>query len=219
MTTDTNEQAAKSKSQKKTLLAMALGASAGFAATFVFLNLLGTDALPEIGLSRELAGLVAIVYLLIGLLMGFGLMSPKQGAKVLNVEDADEIEEERAQLLPSTLAMLLSGAALMVLALAQPVGPIAMGVALAVYVLAMVLSVYLSLAAQKRQDELMREVGKECAVAAYYLMFAIGGSWAVLAHLDYVAAPAPLDWLTMFWGVTLLAAFVVTARRGMMAMR
>ena len=219
MKTDTNEQAARNKGLKKTLLAVGLGASAGFAATFVFLNLLGTDVLPEIGLSREIAALVAIVYLLIGLLMVFGLVSPKQGAKVLNVEDADEIEEERGQLLPATVAMILAGAALMVLALAQPVGPVASFVALSVYVVATVLSVYLSLAAQKRQDELMREVGKECAVASYYLIFAIGGSWAGLAHLDYVAAPAPLDWLTMFWGMTLLAAFIVTSRRGMMAMR
>ena len=45
------------------------------------------------------------------------------------------------------------------------------------------------------------------------------GGWALLAHLGFTAAPAPLDWLTMFWVTTLAGVFVAIGQRGLMTMR
>ena len=215
----TDEASDKKRRLKKTLVAMTLGAFAGFLATFLFLEGMDRGALPEIGASREIASLIGILFLLIALMIGFGILSPKHGSKVLNVEDAEEIEEQKADLFYSAVVMLVGGLSIMVLAFAEPVGPIGREIALAAFIASSVVMVVCSLAAQKNQDELMREVGKECAAVAFYLVTAIGGTWAVLAHLDYAAAPAPLDWMTMFLDFTLLAAFIVTGRRGLLAMR
>ena len=219
MSGTTVEPADKKRRLKKTLVAMTLGVLAGFLATYFFLDGLDSGALPEIGASREIASLIGILFLLIALIIGIGIISPKHGSKILNVEDAEELEEQKADLFYSALVMLIGGVSLMILAFAEPVGPIGRGVALAAFLVSTVVTVVCSLAAQKKQDELMREIGKECAVVAFYIVTAIGGTWAVLAHLDYVAAPAPLDWMTMFWGFTLLAAFITTGRRGLLAMR
>lgn len=219
MTGLTNGDADKSRRMRKTLIAVSLGAVSGFAATFAFLGMIEAGTLPELGASREIAALVAILYLLMGAIIGFGLVTPKYGAKVLNVEDAEEIGEQRSQLLLSAVAVLVSGIVLMVLALSGPVGPIPVEIVLGVFVLGCAITAYCSLAAQKHQDELMREVGKECSSFALYLIFTVGGLWTTLAHLGYAAAPAPIDWLTMFWGLTILAAFIVTARRGLLTMR
>jgi hypothetical protein len=45
------------------------------------------------------------------------------------------------------------------------------------------------------------------------LVLALGGGWAMLAHLGFVAAPAPLDWLTMFTILMFVAAFIAAGRR------
>ena len=89
----------------------------------------GLDELP---LSAELAGLVAVVYILIATIVLAGAVSPMLGAKMLNVEDADEVREMQAQFLSSGFAMLLWGLALLGLVLAAPAGPLDPVAALAI---------------------------------------------------------------------------------------
>jgi hypothetical protein len=66
---------------------------------------------------------------------------------------------------------------------------------------------------------LMRSVSNEAGNLAFHLVLIVGGGWAMLSHLGFARAPAPLDWLTMFFGLVLLASFIATARRGMLAPR
>jgi hypothetical protein len=68
-------------------------------------------------------------------------------------------------------------------------------------------------------DELMRAVNLEAGSLSYGLVVLFGGGWAMLAHLGYSAAPVPLDWLTMFYGLVLLASFIAVGRRGMIRIR
>ena len=69
---------------------------------------------------------------------------------------------------------------------------------------------------QRHIDELQRALSNDAVASAFYLMAFFGGGWALLAHLDYVAPPVPLDWLTMFAATLLIGAFWQTARRGLM---
>ena len=64
-----------------------------------------------------------------------------------------------------------------------------------------------------------RAVGRETGALSFYLTVAIGGTWALLAHLGFAPAPQPLDWLTMFWSLMLVACFIIIGKRGMMKMR
>lgn len=204
---------------KKTLFALGLGGFAGFLGAFGFMQLADSGAIGSLGESREIAALVAIIYLITAVAVLAGVFAPKAGATFLNVEDAEELREQKAMLGASGISMATSGAALLIAALAQPIGPIDGFVALALVFGLMAVATVLSITSQKHQDELMRAVGQQTGAYAFYLVFFIGGGWALAAHLGYVAAPAPLDWLTMFWGLGLLAAFIATARHGMLTMR
>lgn len=204
---------------KKTIFALVLGGAAGFAGAFGFMQLADNGVLGELGPSREIAALVGVIYLLTAFAVLTGVVAPKAGATFLNVEDAEELREQKFMLGMSGLGMGAAGAALILAALAAPVGPISQSVVATLFAGLMIVAVIGSLASRKRQDELMRAISKETGSTAYYLLFLIGGGWALAGHLGYIAAPAPLDWLSMFWGLGLLAAFIVIAKRGMMQMR
>jgi hypothetical protein len=62
-------------------------------------------------------------------------------------------------------------------------------------------------------DELGRTLTYETGNMSFYLVLVLGGAWATLAHLGFLAAPAPLDWLTMFIVSMFVASFIVLGRR------
>ncbi len=219
MTETELEAAEKKRRWKKTAFALGLGGVCGFLGAMGVLNLLETDAFADVTASVEIACLVGMLYAVTGAVIGIGLLNPKAGATYLNVEDAEEIEEQRGMLTNSALAMFIAGVALIVVALAGAAGPIDPAMALGFYVIASIIAVWLSIRSGRYQDELMREMGRQTAAMAFYLVVLIGGSWVLLAHLQYVTAPAPLDWLTMFWALMLLGAFIVVGKRGMFMMR
>ncbi len=213
------EATEKKRKLKKTILALSLGGVAGFFGALGLMELIDTGILGELSASREIACLVALVYLLTAGAIAIGLVNPKAGARFLNVEDPEELDEQRGMLLYSTIGMAVAGLALLIVALSSKSGPIDPMAALVSYTVLSVLAVFTSLKSIKFQDELMRAVGKEAGSTSFYLVVLVGGTWALLAHLGFVGGPAPLDWLTMFWALMLLAAFIVTGRRGMLAMR
>jgi energy-converting hydrogenase Eha subunit E len=79
-------------------------------------------------------------------------------------------------------------------------------------VLIAVLTVLL-IAAWGLSDELGRTLSHETGNMAFYLILVLGSGWAMLAHLGFVAAPAPLDWVTLF-AVLMFAASFIAAGRG-----
>ena len=132
---------------------------------------------------------------------------------------ADELREQKKVLGLSGVAMLLWGAALVALALAAPDGPVPQGVALAVGLAGLVIGTVLSIQVYRASDELMLAVNLEGGALSYGLVFAVVGGWAMLAHLGYTAAPAPLDLLSLFYVLVLVASFIAIGRRGMLTIR
>ena len=218
-TSDIAKSATPPTKWKKILFSLALGGVSGFLGALAFLKLGMTGDFGMLGPSEEIAALVGLVYALTGGAIGIGLIMPKAGATYLNVEDAEELTEQRSMLASSALAMLALGIALIVVALAEPVGTIPPGVVVPIVSAAVLLATGLGMMSHRRQDELMRAMGRESAALAFYLLALVGGIWALSGHLEYTAPPAPLDWLTMIWGLMLLAAFIVVGKRGMMKMR
>ena len=213
----TSHDAARRK--RKTYLALGLGGIAGFLGAMGMLRLMDSGVFGATSISQELAGLVALIYLLTGLAVLFGLVAPNTGAKFLNVEDADELREQKTMLLGSGIGMVAMAGGLAVAALAGPDGVIAPMTALISYAVLMLVAVWASISSWRKQDELMRAIGSQTGAIAFYLTALIGGSWALLGHLGLAAGPAALDWLTMLWAFVLLAAFIAAGRRGMLAMR
>ena len=68
-------------------------------------------------------------------------------------------------------------------------------------------------------DELMLAVNLEAGALSYGLGLMVVGGWALLAHLGYAASPAPLDLLSLFYVLVLLASFIAVGRRGMITIR
>lgn len=194
----------------------AVGAVVGAVGAYGVLEMEGAGVLGELAQSQVLALLVAVIYLLMGVASGFGIVSPRLGARFLNVEDAEELTEQRAMLLPSAVSCILLALGLAALALAGDGSLLSAAGALGAFVMAIAISIWLSRQSLRHADELMRQVMSEGSAVSFYLAFAAIGGWAVLAHLGFVAGPAMLDIVTLFYALTLLGCFWVIGRRGMM---
>ena len=183
------------------------------------MRFIDSDTIGGLNASATIAALVGLFYVVIGLGVGLGAASPQMGARFLNVEDADELREQKKVLTLSAAAMALWGASLFALALAAPVGPLPQAVALAIGVGGLVIGCVLSVMIYRACDELMQIANLEAAAVTYGLVLLVIGSWATLAHLGYTAAPAPLDLLTLFYVLALAASFIALGKRGMLAIR
>lgn len=201
---------------RKWAVSLLVGGVAGFAGASLLMNVVEGGALGELSGSQVGALGVAMVYLLMGLAVLVGAAAPRVGSTFLNVEDADELREQRAAILPSAIACLAMAAGLAALALSGAAGIVNPAAALAAFGLALVVATWLSLKVVRHSDELMRQVMREGASASYYLTFAVLGGWALLAHLGYAAAPAMLDIVSLFFALTLVGCFWVIGRRGML---
>ena len=201
------------------VVGFALGGLAGFGGAYLVDHVLVTGGLEAVPLSAGIALFVAVIYLLFGTFVLGGLINPRIGAKVLNVEDADELAEQKAMLVNSGLAMVLCGGALAALALAAPVGPLTATAALLLAVGGLLGGMWFGWQAYRGSDELMLAVNLEGGALSYSFVFAVLGGWGMLAHLGYVAAPQPLDLLTVCYALVLVASYIVIGRRGMLKVR
>ncbi len=204
---------------RKLLIPASIGAVAGFAASAGMMRYIDSAAVGGLNLSATIAALVGVLYAVIGFGIAFGTASPSLGARFLNVEDADELREQKQVLSLSGAAMVLWGAALLALALAAPDGPVPQAAALAIGAGGLLLGTVLSVLVYRASDELMLAVNLEAGALSYGLVLLVVGGWAMLAHLGYLAAPAPLDLLSLFYVLVLLASFIAVGRRGMLQIR
>lgn len=202
---------------RKLLIPASIGAVAGFAASAGMMRYIDSAAVGGLNLSATIAALVGVLYAVIGFGIAFGTASPSLGARFLNVEDADELREQKQVLSLSGAAMVLWGAAL--LALAAPDGPVPQAAALAIGAGGLLLGTVLSVLVYRASDELMLAVNLEAGALSYGLVLLVVGGWTMLAHLGYLAAPAPLDLLSLFYVLVLLASFIAVGRRGMLQIR
>jgi len=196
-----------------------LGAVVGGAGMIGLIRLYESGALGDLGASGMIACVAGAVYVLIGIQVGIGVTLPALGWRFLNVEDAEEIREQRGILAYAAGGMIAWGGALIVVALSGPGGILAPGMGLAAALGLIAASVVLTALMWRQMDELMRGMSRECGNISFYLLLLVGGTWATLAHLGFAAGPAPLDWLTMFTALTLLASFVAVGLRGMLMPR
>ncbi|MFL0672477.1 MAG: hypothetical protein ACJLS3_13950 [Erythrobacter sp.] len=220
---ETPEGALKSFNWRKLVLQLAVGFSfgglAGYGGAFLVDQVLVTGGLEAVPISAGIALFVAVVYLLFGVFVLAGLVNPRLGAKVLNVEDADEIAEQKSELVNSGLGMVLWGGALAALALADPVGPLSALAALLLAAVGLLGGLWFGWRAYRGSDELMLAVNLEAGALTYALVLAVLGGWGMLAHLGYAAGPQPLDLLTVCYVLVLVATYIAIGRRGMFTVR
>lgn len=204
---------------RKLVIPALIGAAAGFAGSYVLLDVIDSDAVGELSTSRTLAAPVGMLYLAIPFGIMVGTLNPKVGVRFLNVEDTDELREQKRILISSGGPMALWGAALLALAMAAPEGPIPQGVALVIGAGELLLGTALSYVTKRSCDELMLAVNLEAGAISYSLVLMVVGLWAMLAHLGFVTGPQPLDLLTLFYVLVLVVSFIAVGRRGMLTVK
>ena len=83
---------------RKLAMQMVAGAAVGASVTFGLLTFVGKSRFDLDDPSRVIALVTGLVFALTGLVVGLGVMAPKSGAHLLNVEDAEELREQRGPL-------------------------------------------------------------------------------------------------------------------------
>jgi hypothetical protein len=170
-----------------------------------------TDAVQAGGNAVKWAMVVGV------LTVTFGLTAAAQraSARFLRVAaEAEELRREGQALLLGAGALVASGSSMILLAVAGPdrlVSPVAgLTVAVVLTAIAMVL-----VAVRRRSlDELGRIAERDSGHLAFKWFTLVGGSWAILAHLGFVAAPTPLHWLSMIWAFSFAGGILAAARKG-----
>jgi predicted lysophospholipase L1 biosynthesis ABC-type transport system permease subunit len=162
------------------------------------------------------------VYALIGLMVGLGALAPRTGTRLLNVEDAEELTDQRTILGYSAVSCVLIGLFFLVLA-AVPAGSeggwVSSNLAAVVAggsLLALVLLTHLT---NRRVDELTRQVSMEAQALTLSVAMVLFGGWAGLSHLGYTPWISPLAFVAGLALLQLLAIFWVAAKRGLMTPR
>ncbi|WP_310468823.1 hypothetical protein [Sphingomonas sp.] len=207
---------------RKTALQMMLGALTGAAVTYGLLTAVGRTGFELDDPSRVVALAAGIVFALMGLVVALGAMAPGPGAHLLNVEDADELREQRRPLWRGSIVAMLVGTALLALALAAVEGSpgIVGGDAAAMIVAACIAGIaVLGYAGRNDQDELMRAVAREASALAMHVTLILFGIWAAFAHLGDLAWIEPLGLLAGLLAIELAAIMWVSARKGLLRPR
>jgi hypothetical protein len=170
--------------------------------------------LSAMGSSERVAAGTGALLIAIALLGIFVTVSARTGVHLIDDEVAAEDMRDRGRLfLCSFTWMIACGLLLAGLSVAGPEGLLPPAAALAGALVLVAVMAVLTIAAWRLSDELGRTLSHETGNMAFYLIWAIGSGWAMLAHLGFVAAPAPLDWLTLFIVLLFAAAFIATGRR------
>lgn len=217
--TSENQTSQSSRVMRKLVIPALIGGVAGFAASAGMMRFIESDAVGGLDASASIAALVAVLYCVIALGILLGTANPGLGARFLNVEDADELREQKRMMIWSGAAMLLWGAALLALALAAPDGPVPQMVALVIGAGGLLAGTALSVIVYRACDELMLAVNLEGSAISFTMVLVVIGLWAMLAHLGFAQGPAPLDLLSLFYVLMLASSFIAVGRRGMLTIR
>jgi hypothetical protein len=179
-----------------------------------FSALARTGDLRTMGASEWAAVVTGSVLFLVAILGTFVMASAHTSANLIDDEVAADDMRERARLfLYSFMWTAACGLLLILLGLAGPGHVLSPAAALAGALVLIAVLIVLGIAASRRSDELGRTLSRETGHIAFYLILLFGGGWAMLAHLGFVAGPAPLAWLTLFVILLFAASFIAAGRR------
>ena len=201
---------------RKHVIGLLLGIASGMAGGYVTVRLIEGGALGELGGSQVAAAMVGLIYIITAVGVSAGLVSPRLGAQFLNVENAEELREQRRMLGLSAAGMVAWGLLLFVLAASGPAGRLPAGAALLVTGVLLTATIALAVAQWRLMDELLHRTSSEGGNLAFYLTLLFGGGWAVLAWLGFAPGPGYLDWITLFSVAGLAGTFVAAGKRGLL---
>ena len=209
--------AAKKSLMVKQAVRMLAGAVVGAGTVILFMEAGGKARLDSDDPGVIVALVAGLIYALMSLIVGLGAMAPRQGAVFLNVEDADELREQRSSLLPSAAAGVLFGLFLLVLAMAPEAGSGRdVGWWLAAAGSLLFASTLIAILTKDKGDELIRQLGLEAGALSLHIALVAACVWGMLAQLGYVGWVTPLGLIGGLSLLYLVAVFWLAERKGLM---
>ena len=192
------------------------GAVAGYVTTDLLTGGANGEPLLALTWSQGAALLVAgiILFSLAIVAIGFGI--PRAGIAMKMFEDVEEWRDERTMMWLSCLGGGAWALAMILLAFAEPLGMIGSAPALAGMGALVIGATYFSWRLLREYDELWLGINAETCTYGMYLTFLIGGVWSIAAHLGFIPALAPLDWITLLTTTCIAGAIWATRNRGML---
>lgn len=201
---------------RKLIVQLVSGGLVGGISSYAAMSLIDPKTM---NVDQVIVGGIGLIYLLMGMFVGFGLLSPKLGSKILNVEDVDEIHEQRRILTGSSIAMATVGAALAALALSAPGAAVSPLASFGGIVVALVVSVAITARDWKYYDEMMWQLSRDSGNLAFCGIGTVLTLWGSAAAVGFATAPTPLALVALVAGGMLLAIFVSATRAGLMMPR
>lgn len=172
-----------------------------------------------LGLSQWVAVGTGLALVFLAAFFSLAMAAGRKGWNLVEPEQLEILRERSRLTFLSWTAVATMGLMLVVLALAGPGGAVPPAAALAGVLALLAATTALTIACWRLMDELDRTLSYEAGNLAFYLLLLLGGGWAVLAHLAYVPAAAPLDWLTMLTVVSFPASVIAAGRRKLLTQR
>jgi len=170
--------------------------------------------MSTISSSGWIAAVTGATLIVLAVLGSLATASTRTNLDLIGDEVAAEEMRERARLFFCSFTWIAAcGLLLIGLSLSGPGGLLSSTIALVGALILIVVLTLLGIAAWRMSDELGRTLSHETGNMAFYLILIFGGGWAILAHLGFVAAPAPLGWLTLFTVQMFAASFIALGRR------
>jgi len=199
----------------RTVFVLTANALFGVLVVLVIVALSTSGAVKTAGASEGAAFLVGLLHVAFGITAA----AVRACAPFQEAEEADDVRRQGRALLLGAVILVAAGSSLILLSLAGPGGVVRPAAALLCALLLNAVAAVLAAMRWPLLDEMDRTLTNETARLGLRWTALFGGTWAMLAHLGFVAGPAPLDWLTMFGGFGFAASMVELARRGALARR
>jgi hypothetical protein len=201
---------------RKLIVQVVGGGLVGGLAGYSVAGLLGVSAAETLNSDQFIVGGIGLIYLLMGLSVGFGITFPKLGSTMLNVEDAEEIRDQKRVLTGSAICMSALGAALLILPMAKPDGVITPLGGFGALLAALAILVVISIRDWKHYDELILRLSRDAGNFAFGSTGLVLLIWASASWTGLASAPTPLALVAIVSGGFLLACFVAGARLGLL---
>jgi hypothetical protein len=204
--------------KRKIVLQLAAGGLFGFvSAMAVGWALPELDTPPSPGAAALIA--IGLIYTIMGLFVGLGVVLPGLGARLLNVVDREDLADQRAILAGSAVSCIALGLALMLLALAGPQSEVSNVLAIGALAFAMILTTAITMLQWQRYDELMRGISLEASTFMAGIAFPVIVLWAAFAQTGLAGPIDPLGLVALLAGSMLIASFIAAGRRGLLLPR
>lgn len=200
---------------RKVLLQLVLGGLCGGIGMVAALAFFEGRSGAEVSPVNAVAIGTALIYGLMALVVLLGTVAPGVGARTLNVEDREELEEQRSVLFVGVVSFVLVAVLVGTLTAASS-GLVATTSGALIAGAATLALIGWSILHRNNGDEMMRAAAKDAGVTTTNLIFLVFGCWAGAAVLGLVPMFEPLLFVAGFFLIYLTAVFIAIGQRGLL---